>query len=158
PHKKNPDVFELIRAKGNALQGVSVQISTILANLPTGYHRDLQLTKPMLMDSFLTIDELLSIFSFSLSKMTPSKALLEQEKYTYLWSVDTLNSMVSAGMPFRDAYKKMAEDIATNNYVPNKEAAHTHLGSIGNLGLDLISKKLEAVVENGNYSGLSSEK
>ena len=158
PHKKNPDVFELIRAKGNALQGVSVQISTILANLPTGYHRDLQLTKPMLIDSFLTIEELLSIFSFSLSKMTPSKALLEQEKYTYLWSVDTLNSMVSAGMPFRDAYKKMAEDIATNNYVPNKEAAHTHLGSIGNLGLDLISKKLEAAVQSGNYSGLSSEK
>ena len=151
PHKKNPDVFELIRAKGNALSGVPVQIATLVANLPTGYHRDLQLTKPLLIDSFLEIETLLSIFAPTIETIQPTANLLNQDKYAYVWSVDTLNAMVSSGLPFRDAYKQMAESIANGTYVPDRSAQHTHLGSIGNLGLDKIRHKLQMAVSKGHY-------
>lgn len=142
PHKKNPDVFELIRAKCNYLQSVSVQLTMVTNNLPSGYHRDLQLTKEIIIPAVETLKSCLEILTFSLKNIHVNEHILDDKKYDYLFSVDTLNNDVASGVPFRDAYKNLGKSIANGTYVPHKNINHTHQGSIGNLCLDEIKAKM----------------
>ncbi|NER14741.1 argininosuccinate lyase [Leptobacterium flavescens] len=143
PHKKNPDVFELIRAKCNKLQAVPNQLMMMTTNLPSGYHRDLQLTKEIIVPAIQELRSCLEMTVFTLKDIRVNQNILEDPKYDYLFSVDTLNELVLQGMPFRDAYKKMGTDIEAGNYQPKKDIDHTHEGSIGNLCLKEINAKMD---------------
>ena len=143
PHKKNPDVFELIRGKCNLLQCLPNQLALLMANLPSGYHREMQLAKGPIIEAINELKACLDLFTFSLKEIQVKENILDDPKYQYVFSVDTLNEWVKEGMPFRDAYKKMGEAIANGDYQPNKNLSHTHLGSIGNLALESIQTKME---------------
>ncbi|MEK6153339.1 argininosuccinate lyase [Flavobacteriaceae bacterium 3-367] len=143
PHKKNPDVFELIRAKCNKIQAVPNQLTLITNNLPSGYHRDLQLVKEVIVPALQEIKACLEMLSFSLKEVQVNTKILEDPKYDYLFSVDTLNELVQEGMPFRDAYKKMGREIQEGSFVPKRDIQHTHEGSLGNLCLKEIRKKMD---------------
>ena len=148
PHKKNPDVFELIRGKSNLIQGLPNQLALLTSNLPSGYHRELQLAKGLTIDGIEDIKACLDIFTFSLKEIQIREDILEDPKYQYVFSVDTLNEWVKEGMPFRDAYKKMGEAINKGDYHPKKTLDHTHLGSLGNLALDEIQTKMEQALNS----------
>ena len=148
PHKKNPDVFELIRGKSNIIQGLPNQLALLTSNLPSGYHRELQLAKGLTIDGIEDIKACLDIFTFSLKEIQIREDILEDPKYQYVFSVDTLNEWVKEGMPFRDAYKKMGEAINKGDYQPKKTLDHTHLGSLGNLALDEIQTKMEQALNS----------
>ena len=148
PHKKNPDVFELIRGKSNIIQGLPNQLALLTSNLPSGYHRELQLAKGLIIDGIEDIKACLDIFTFSLKEIQIREDILEDPKYQYVFSVDTLNEWVKEGMPFRDAYKKMGEAINKGDYHPKKTLDHTHLGSLGNLALDEIQTKMEQALNS----------
>ena len=143
PHKKNPDIFELIRGKCNLIQGLPNQISLLTTNLPSGYHREMQLTKGPLIESIYEIKSCLKIFSFSIEKIIINKNIIDNPKYDYLFTVDSLNKWVKDGMPFRDAYRKMKSELKNKKYIPNKKITHTHIGSIGNLKLNDIKLKMK---------------
>ena len=143
PHKKNPDLFELVRGKCNVLQALPNQLALLTSNLPSGYHRELQLAKGPIIDAVQELKACLDILLFSLPKMQVSQNSTDQKKYDYLFSVDTLNAEVLAGKPFRDAYRELGETIENGSYVPNRTLKHTHLGSIGNLGLEVIKNKMK---------------
>lgn len=143
PHKKNPDVFELIRGKCNLLQGLPNQLALLMTNLPSGYHREMQLAKGPIIEAIENLKACLDLFTFSLKEIQVRENILEDPKYQYVFSVDTLNEWVKGGMPFRDAYKKMGEAIASGDYQSHKNLSHTHLGSIGNLALEAIRSKME---------------
>lgn len=145
PHKKNPDVFELIRGKCNLLQGLPQQLALLTSNLPSGYHREMQLAKAPLVEAFQEIKACLEMMHFSLSKIEVRKNITDDSKYDYLFSVDTLNEWVKQGIPFREAYQKMGKEIASGNYTPKRDLSHSHLGSIGNLQLDAIRDKMKSV-------------
>lgn len=142
PHKKNPDLFELVRGKCNSLQGLPNQLALLTTNLPSGYHRELQLAKGPIIDAVQELKSCLDILLFSLPQLKVSQNTTDQKKYDYLFSVDTLNADVIAGKPFRDAYRELGEAIENGTYVPNRNLKHTHVGSVGNLGLDLIKAKM----------------
>lgn len=142
PHKKNPDVFELIRAKCNKIQAVPIQLITITNNLPSGYHRDLQLVKEIIVPSIQELKSCLEMATFSLKEIKVNKGILEDPKYDYLFSVDTLNDLVLQGVPFREAYQKMGTEIADGTFKPKRAIKHTHIGSLGNLALDAIKEKM----------------
>jgi len=144
PHKKNPDVFELVRAKCNKLQAVPNQLTLLINNLPSGYHRDLQLVKDIIVPAIQDMKACLEILCFSLKEIQVNNDILSDPKYDYLFSVDTLNELVQNGMPFRDAYKKMGIEIEQGSFSPKKDISHTHEGSLGNLCLNEIRKKMEA--------------
>lgn len=146
PHKKNPDVFELIRAKCNKIQAVPNQLTLITNNLPSGYHRDLQLVKEVIVPAIQEIKACLEMMTFSLKEIEINQAILEDPKYDYLFSVDTLNELVKSGMPFRDAYKSMGKAIENGTFKPKRNIVHTHEGSLGNLCLDGIREKMENVI------------
>jgi argininosuccinate lyase len=146
PHKKNPDVFELIRGKCNLLQALPSQLSLLMVNLPSGYHREMQLAKGTIIEAVEDLKSCLEMFAFSLKEIQVRENILEDPKYQYIFSVDTLNQWVKAGMPFRDAYKKMGELIAKGEYSPEKKLDHTHIGSLGNLALEEIQKKMKAAL------------
>ncbi len=146
PHKKNPDIFELIRGKCNLLQSVPGQLMLLTGNLPSGYHRDLQLTKEVLLPAVEQLKSCLEMARESLGAIEVRKDILEDPKYDYLFSVDTLNEQVIKGVPFRDAYRQMAKAIADGSFSPVKDAAHTHQGSIGNLCLDRIAEKMDSAL------------
>ena len=148
PHKKNPDVFELIRGKSNIIQGLPNQLALLTSNLPSGYHRELQLAKGLIIDGIEDIKACLDIFTFSLKEIQIREDILEDPKYQYVFSVDTLNEWVKEGMPFRDAYKKMGEAINKGDYHPKKTLDHTHIGSLGNLALDEIQTKMEQALNS----------
>ena len=154
PHKKNPDVFELVRGRCNQLQALPVEIGYILNNLPSGYHRDLQQLKEGLFPALQTIKECLEILNFSLSQIIISKDIINDPKYDYLFTVELVNELVLGGMPFRDAYKEVGLQIEAGNYKPNRHIKHTHLGSIGNLGNDKIRQKYDEVVEGFDFKKL----
>jgi argininosuccinate lyase len=118
----------------------------------TGYHRDLQLTKPIVMNAFEQLIELLAVFIEVLPEIRVNEALAQHEKYQYIWSVDTLNKWVSEGMPFREAYQKMAQSIADQSYAPDTSLKHVHLGSKDQLGLDHIKQKLDSALQTGRLS------
>ncbi|WP_445384027.1 argininosuccinate lyase [Robiginitalea sp. IMCC44478] len=146
PHKKNPDIFELIRAKCNLIQAVPTQLSRLSANLPSGYHRDFQLTKEVLLPAVEQLKACLEMMHTSLKQIEVKKNILEDSKYDYLFSVDTLNEMVLNGVPFRDAYKKMGAAIEAGTFRPVRDAKHTHEGSLGNLCLEEIRLKMDAAL------------
>ena len=143
PHKKNPDIFELIRGKCNIIQSLPNQINLLTTNLPSGYHREMQLTKAPLIESINEIKSCLKIFNHSIKKIIINKNIIDNSKYDYLFTVDSLNNWVMQGIPFRDAYKKMKLEIKNKNYIPNKKLKHTHIGSIGNLNLNDIKMKMK---------------
>ncbi|UOY08242.1 argininosuccinate lyase [Muricauda sp. SCSIO 64092] len=143
PHKKNPDVFELIRAKCNKIQSIPNQLTLIINNLPSGYHRDLQLVKESILPALQDMKACLEMMTFSLREIKVKENILDDAKYDYLFSVDTLNEMVKNGMPFRDAYKTMGKAIENGNFKPKKDIAHTHEGSLGNLCLKEIRNKMD---------------
>ena len=143
PHKKNPDVFELIRGKCNLLQGLPNQLALLMTNLPSGYHREMQLAKGPIIEAINELKSCLDLFIFTLQKISVKENILDDPKYQYVFSVDTLNEWVKQGMPFRDAYKKMGDDIAKQKYIPKKTLDHTHLGSLGNLALQEINLKMK---------------
>ena len=145
PHKKNPDVFELIRGKCNLLQGLPQQLALLTSNLPSGYHREMQLAKGPIIEAFQEIKACLEMMRFSLSKIQLRKNITDDSKYDYLFSVDTLNEWVKQGVPFREAYQKMGKEIATGNYTPKRNLDHSHQGSLGNLQLENIRQKMNSV-------------
>lgn len=145
PHKKNPDVFELVRGKCNKLQSIPNQLTLIINNLPSGYHRDLQLVKEIIVPAIQDMKACLEILTFSLKEIKVNKEILEDPKYDYLFSVDTLNELVQNGMPFRDAYKKMSMEINEGTFTPKRDIHHTHEGSLGNLCLKEINDKMKEV-------------
>lgn len=145
PHKKNPDVFELVRGKCNKLQSVPNQLTLVINNLPSGYHRDLQLVKEIIVPAIQDMKACLEILTFSLAEIKVNKDILEDEKYDYLFSVDTLNELVQNGMPFRDAYKKMGQEIQQGTFTPKRDISHSHEGSLGNLCLPEIKSKMDKI-------------
>ena len=145
PHKKNPDVFELVRGKCNRLQGVPNQLALILTNLPSGYHRDLQLVKEVIVPAIQDLRACMEILTFSLKEVRVNENILEDPKYDYLFSVDTLNELVLSGIPFRDAYKQMGTEIHEGRFTPKRDIKHTHEGSLGNLCLNEIRKKMNDI-------------
>ena len=142
PHKKNPDVFELIRGKCNKIQALPYEITLITTNLPSGYHRDLQLLKEGLFPAIQNLKSCLDIALFSIKDITVKDNILSDKKYDYLFTVDTLNEMVVAGMPFRDAYKAVAEQLENGTFESPKKTKHSHEGSINNLCLAEIKDKM----------------
>jgi argininosuccinate lyase len=148
PHKKNPDVFELIRAKCNRIQSTPNELTLLINNLPSGYHRDLQLTKEILFPAIETLKDCIRMTILMLSNMTVKENILEDEKYRYLFSVEAVNELVNKGIPFRDAYKQVGNDIekGTFNFDYKKQLHHTHEGSIGNPGNDQIGQAMEKVL------------
>jgi len=145
PHKKNPDVFELVRGKCNKLQSIPNQLTLVINNLPSGYHRDLQLVKEIIVPAIQDMKACIEILTFSLKEMKVNKGILEDPKYDYLFSVDTLNELVQNGMPFRDAYKKMGQEIQEGTFTPKRDIHHTHEGSLGNLCLKEIKGKMDKI-------------
>ena len=141
PHKKNPDVFELIRGKCNKLQALPYEFTLITNNLPSGYHRDLQLLKEGLIPSISTLKSCLEMLTYSLKKININTTILEDEKYMYLFSVEEVNKLVQNGIPFREAYKIVGKNINEGKFKPDKNVVHIHKGSLGNLCLDEIVKK-----------------
>ena len=145
PHKKNPDVFELVRGKCNKLQSIPNQLTLVINNLPSGYHRDLQLVKEIIVPAIQDMKACLEILTFSLEEIQVNKDILEDPKYDYLFSVDTLNELVQNGMPFRDAYKKMGQEIQEGTFKAKRDISHSHEGSLGNLCLDEIRAKMAKI-------------
>ncbi|SIP92407.1 argininosuccinate lyase [Maribacter ulvicola] len=143
PHKKNPDVFELVRGKCNKLQSIPNQLTLVINNLPSGYHRDLQLVKEIIVPAIQDMKACLEILTFSLKEIKVNKNILDDPKYDYLFSVDTLNELVQNGMPFRDAYKKMGMEINEGTFTPKRDIHHSHEGSLGNLCLKEINDKMK---------------
>jgi argininosuccinate lyase len=142
PHKKNPDVFELIRGKCNKIQALPYEITLITNNLPSGYHRDLQLLKEGLFPAIENLKACLDIAIFSIKDIQVKEHILNDKKYDYLFTVDTLNELVVTGIPFRDAYKTVAEQLQNDTFQSPNATKHTHEGSINNLCLDEIKLKM----------------
>ncbi len=145
PHKKNPDVFELIRGKCNKIQALPYELTLLTNNLPSGYHREFQLLKEGIVPAIQDIKASLEMAMYALKNIRVNKSILDDPKYDYLFSVDTLNTLVMNGMSFRDAYVKIGKDIENANYKPEKNTKHTHIGSINNLCLKSIEEKLKQV-------------
>jgi argininosuccinate lyase len=145
PHKKNPDIFELIRGKCNTVEALPNQLALLITNLPSGYHRELQLTKGPIIDAIQDIKSCLEILIFSLPNIQVRKNITDEKKYDYIFSVDTLNQEVLDGKPFRDAYRELGDAIEKNDFKPNRNVKHSHIGSIHNLGLESIRKKMDAL-------------
>ncbi len=155
PHKKNPDVFELIRGKCNKIQGVPQQISLVINNLPSGYFRDLQTVKELFIPLFTELHDCLSVANLALKKMQVTENILDDSKYDYLFSVEEVNKLVLDGIPFREAYLLVAKKIEAGEFQPERTVKHTHEGSIGNLCLDKINAKKEAVIQNFNFKKIN---
>ena len=148
PHKKNPDVFELIRAKCNRVQALPNELILIQNNLPSGYQRDLQLLKECFVPAVSMLKSCLEMAAFMLENIRVSGGLLDDERYKYVFSVEEVNRLVLSGMPFRDAYKKVGREIQDGVFTPEKNVVHTHIGSLGNLRNDMIAAKMDAAVES----------
>ena len=144
PHKKNPDVFELIRGKCNKIQALPYEITLITSNLPSGYHRDLQLLKEGLFPAIENLKACLDIAIFAIKDIKVKEHILEDKKYNYLFTVDALNELVITGIPFRDAYKTVAEQLEKGTFQSPKATKHTHEGSINNLCLEEIKLKMKS--------------
>ena len=151
PHKKNPDVFELIRARCNQLQALPNDIAMGTANLPSGYHRDLQLLKEILFPGIQHLKDCLRMTQLMLANITVKENILNDDKYKFLFSVEEVNKLVLSGVPFRDAYKKVGLDIENGKYNPSINVQHTHEGSIGNLNLKDIERMMHDVVESFDF-------
>ena len=151
PHKKNPDVFELIRAKCNKLQSLPVQVTLIQNNLPSGYFRDLQIIKEVFLPAFDELKDCLRMCAYIINKMEVREDILDNPMYDAIFSVEEVNRLAAEGMPFRDAYKKVGLDIEAGNFTPDKNIHHTHEGSIGNLCNDRIAKLMDSILAGFNF-------
>ena len=153
PHKKNPDVFELLRAKCNRLQALPNDILLIMNNLPVGYFRDLQIIKELFLPAFESLKECIAMATYIVQRIEVNKDILADSRYDAMFSVEEVNRLATEGMPFRDAYKKVGLDIEAGHFTPDKEIRHTHEGSIGNL----CNKEIGTIMEN-IYSSMDFEK
>ncbi|MFP9098434.1 argininosuccinate lyase [Flavobacterium sp. RHBU_24] len=143
PHKKNPDIFELIRGKCNKIQALPYEITLITNNLPSGYHREFQLLKEGLFPALQSLKACLEMAHYSIKEIKVNESILDDKKYDYLFTVDALNELVNSGIPFRDAYKIVGEQVDNGTFVSPKATKHIHEGSINNLCLDEIVAKME---------------
>lgn len=151
PHKKNPDVFELTRAKCNKIQAVPEQVMLIMNNLPSGYFRDLQIIKEVFLPTFDELKDCLKMVTLMLEHITVNEHILDDTRYDLMFSVEEVNRLATNGMPFRDAYKKVGLDIEAGKFTPTKEVNHTHEGSIGNLCNDKVCELMDSVVKSFNF-------
>lgn len=151
PHKKNPDVFELIRAKCNKLQALPTQITLIQNNLPCGYFRDLQIIKECFLPAFEELKDCLRMCTYIISKIEVKRDILDNPMYDAIFSVEEVNKLAAEGMPFRDAYKKVGLEIEAGKFVPNKDIHHTHEGSIGNLCNDRIVGLMDSILQDFHF-------
>ena len=151
PHKKNPDVFELTRAKCNKLQSLPVTVTMIMNNLPVGYFRDLQIIKEAFLPAFDELKDCLQMAAYIINKMEVNEHILDNSIYDPMFSVEEVNRLAREGMPFRDAYKKVGLDIEAGKFTPNKDIHHTHEGSIGNLCNDKIQALMDDVVSGFKF-------
>ena len=147
PHKKNPDVFEIMRAKCNRLQALPMDIAMIMNNLPSGYFRDLQIIKELFLPAFAELKECLAMATYIIERIEVNKNILNDSRYDAMFSVEEVNRLATEGMPFRDAYKKVGLDIEAGIFTPNKEVRHTHEGSIGNLCNEEIKKLMYGIYD-----------
>lgn len=152
PHKKNPDVFELIRAKCNKLQGLPAQITLIMNNLPVGYFRDLQIIKEVFLPAFDELKDCLRMAAYIINKMEVNRSILENPMYDPMFSVEEVNRLAAAGMPFRDAYRKVGMEIEEGTYRADHNIHHTHEGSMGNLCNDRIAGFMKGVYDGFGFS------
>ncbi|MCL1657834.1 argininosuccinate lyase [Elizabethkingia sp. HvH-WGS333] len=150
PHKKNPDVFELVRAKSNRIQSLPNELTLMINNLPSGYHRDWQLTKEIIFPGIETLKDCLQILDFMLQHIAVKDGILKDEKYKYLFSVEAVNREVLNGLPFREAYKKIGLEIENNQFQASTSVNHTHKGSIGNLSTEEIRENFYKVFNKIN--------
>lgn len=150
PHKKNPDVFEIMRARCNRIQALPNELILLTNNLPSGYHRDVQLTKEALFPAIQSLKECLEMLHFMLEHIEIKKEIVKDVKYNYMFSVESVNQQVLEGIAFRDAYKNIGLAIENNTFTPNYDLDHTHEGSIGNLRNDLIEEAFKKVISKFN--------
>ena len=151
PHKKNPDVFELIRAKCNKIQGLSNQILLIMNNLPCGYFRDLQIIKELFIPAFQDLCECLDMATYIVERMKVNEHIIDDPRYNAMFSVEEVNRRVYAGVPFRDAYKQVGLEIEAGHFIPDKQIHHTHEGSIGNLCNEEIAQRMEQLYRQFDF-------
>ena len=151
PHKKNPDVFELIRAKSNKLQALPQQVTLIMNNLPVGYFRDLQIIKEVFLPAFDELKDCLEMAAYIINKIEVNEHILDNPMYDPMFSVEEVNRLAANGMPFRDAYKKVGLDIEAGNFVPDKNIHHTHEGSIGNLMNDKVQRLFNSILSDFHF-------
>ncbi len=151
PHKKNPDVFELIRGHCNKIQGLPYQITLISNNLPSGYFRDMQVMKEVFLPAFEDLKTCLDITDYAVRQMKINCNILDDKKYDHLFTVEAVNQLVIKGIPFRDAYKEIGRQVTEGEFVPPKKLDHTHEGSLGNLCLDEIRKKMQSALDTFNF-------
>ena len=152
PHKKNPDVFELTRAKCNKLQALPYQITLIANNLPSGYFRDLQIIKELFLPSFDELEECLDMVDLMISQIAVNEHILDDKRYDYMFSVEEVNRRVQTGTPFRDAYKQVGLEIEAGKFSPDKHIHHTHEGSIGNLCNDRITELMRKTIDSFDFA------
>lgn len=152
PHKKNPDVFELTRAKCNKLQALPYQITLIANNLPSGYFRDLQIIKELFLPSFDELEECLDMVDLMISQIAVNEHILDDKRYDYMFSVEEVNRQVQTGTPFRDAYKQVGLEIEAGKFSPDKYIHHTHEGSIGNLCNDRITELMRKTIDSFDFA------
>ena len=155
PHKKNPDVFELTRAKCNKIQGLPQQITLIANNLPSGYFRDLQIIKELFLPAFDELKDCLQMVTHMMREVKVNEHILDDERYALMFSVEEANRRVVAGVPFRDAYKQVGFEMEAGQVQPNKQVAHTHEGSIGNLCNDQIAQLMQTVVKGFGFERMN---
>ena len=151
PHKKNPDVFEIMRGKCNRLQSVPNEISLLTTNLPLGYHRDLQLLKDIIFPATTTLRQCLEMCDFMLQNIIIKSDVINDSKYDYLFTVEDVNRLTLSGVPFREAYKQIGMQVQRGEYTPTREVNHTHEGSIGSLCNDKIAEKMDKVLQKFGF-------
>lgn len=152
PHKKNPDVFELIRAKSNKLQGLPAQILLIMNNLPSGYFRDLQIIKELFLPAFDDLADCLDMTTYIVERIKVNEHLMDDSRYDAMFSVEEVNRRAAGGVPFRDAYKQVGLEIEAGRFKPNKNLHHTHEGSIGNLCTGEIKAHMQEILDGFHFS------
>jgi len=156
PHKKNPDVFELIRSHCNRIKALPNEVTIMTTNLPSGYHRDLQLLKEHLFPAFKTLKDCIEMAGLMIRNIEIKQDILADEKYKYLFSVEEVNKLVNSGMAFRDAYKKVGMDIEAGNFKYDASIRHTHQGSIGNLSTAEIKAQMQKIVTSFPFSSVNN--
>ncbi len=156
PHKKNPDVFELIRGKCNLLQALPQQIIAVTTNLPSGYFRDYQLLKETFLPAFATLRDCLTMTTYIAQRMTVNTTICDDPRYNTMFSVEEVNRLAADGMPFRDAYKTVAAEIHDGTFTPNKTLHHTHAGSLGNLCNDKIAALMNSLLDDFHFEHIDT--
>jgi len=151
PHKKNPDVFELIRGKCNKIQALPHEIEYVWMNLPPGYNRDMQVVKESFLPVFDEIKSCIAMLDYAVSRVHPTKGILEDPRYKYIFSVEEVNHLVMQGIPFREAYKNVARQIKDGSYQPSQKVKHSHEGSLGNLCNEDIGARMEEIMQNFDF-------